>query len=75
VTVDFDDVYMRVDAALEAADAGDVPHARDLLRDLKEDLRRKVELRHVCDECGRPFRYPGALEAHQLEAHTWKWHP
>jgi hypothetical protein len=67
------DLEARIVAAREAAEDGDFDYVRDLLGDLERDLLDRARRRHRCDECGRRFRFPGELDHHRFEAHSWRW--
>jgi 5-methylcytosine-specific restriction endonuclease McrA len=41
--------------------------AVSILRDLRDDLRRKIE--HTCQECGTAFDYAGELDHHLRFVH------
>lgn len=59
----------------EALEVDDHELALDLVDDLLRQVPPKAGKRR-CPEDGCSFRgWPGQVEAHQLEAHSWRWEP
>ncbi len=64
-----DNLLARIVTAREAFLDGDPDYAEELLADLERECQPPVG--HRC-ECGRSFRFPGELEAHEFTAHAWR---
>jgi hypothetical protein len=41
----------------------------------QRDIKREIEVEHVCDVCGKAFESEGSLKAHKLRSHRISPHP